>query len=336
VLLAYGLSPVPTADRFGMEPPAPLQNTPHAMDDSIALTACVRAHTELKRGQDGVAFVIAGGRNEHIDARRLLHAVSSPDSMLEVHSVEGWDKVCTTTHTCTLACALASIPEELVSYMATYMRACDLFNLARACKQLASTFSVSLVSEGNEPLRRHVERAARLPRGLTACGLMREMDSALCILGYFCHSNVHKFKHGSERQSCLNALASVHASGGVQRRISVLPSNVVSGSGFGPIYQRRYDSPSGTFVLYFPSDGYHIYLLEKQSHMEHPKYSVVAREEVGPELDVGIQWTPDGPKAIVYHMRTKRTVVVSVVELAKTALTSADGALRKVAGVNTW
>ena len=307
---------MPTTGRFGMEPSAPLQNTPHAADDAIALTACVRAHTELKRGQDGVAFVIAGGRSEHIDARRLLHAVCSTDSMLAFHSVAEWDKVCT-THTDTSAFAFACIPEELVSYMATYLRACDLFNLARACKHLASTVSASLVSERNAPLRRHVERAARLPSGLTACELMREMDSALCILGYFCHSNVHKFKHGSERQSCLNALASVHASGGVQRLISVLPTNVVSRSEFGPIYQRRGDSPSGAFALYFPSDGYHIYLLEKQSHMEHSKYSVVAREEIGPGLDVGIQWTCSGPKAIIYHMRTKRAVIASVVEQSK-------------------
>jgi hypothetical protein len=317
-----------------MESPAPPQNT-HAVDDAMARNACIRAHAEQRRKQDGVAFVIAGGWSEHVDARRLLHAVCSTDSMLALRRIEKWYGVCA-THRDTSSFAFACIPDEVVSYMATYLRVCDLFNLARSCKQFACTLSESLVSDGDGPLRRHVETAARIPSGLTACELMRDMDSALCILGYFSHSNVHKFKHGGERQSCLNALASVHTSGGVQKLISVLPNNEVPRSGFGPIYQRHGTSPTGTFVLYFPSDEYHIYLLEKQSHMEHPKYSVVAREEVGPGLDVGIQWTPDGPKAIVYHMRTKRTVIVSVVELAKTALTAADGALRAVEAVNTW
>jgi len=293
-----------------MEPPAPLQNTP-AVDDAIALVACVRAHSEQKRGQDGVAFVIAGGRSEHIDARRLLHAVCSPESMLAFHSAGDSGRPFTENPD-TSVCAFACIPLEIVSYIATSLRACDLFNLARACKELASLFSESLVFDRDGALRRHVDRAARIPSGLEACGLMCEMDSALCMLGYFSHSSVHKFRHGSERQSCLNALASVHTSGGVQRRISVLPKNVVTGHGFGPIYKRHGTSPSGAFVLYFPSHEYHIYLLEKHDHAQHSSYSVVAREEVGPGIDVGIQWTPNGPKAVVYHMRTKRSVIVHV------------------------
>lgn len=291
-----------------MESPAPLQNT-LAVDDAIALVECVRWHLAHERVQNGISFIITGGRNEHIDARRLLHAARSPYSIIAFHRVEEVFGA----YTCSSVCQFACIPEEVVAYTATYLCAFDIFNLSRACKQLACSFSVSLGSDGGGPLRRHVERAARLPSGLTACALMREMDSALCVLGYFSHSNVHKFKHGSERQSCLNALAYVHSSGGVRRLVSVLPNNAEYRSG-SPIFSHSGTSPSGTFVLYVPSHDYHIYLLEKKTHMQLSSYSVVAREEVGPGIDIGIQWTLNGPKVNVYHMRTKRSVVASVVE----------------------
>ena len=299
---------VPTPDRVAMEPPTPLQNTP-GVDEAIALAECVRSHASQKQVHDGVAFAISGGWSEQIDARRLLHAVRSRESTLAFHRAEEWSGA----HVGSL-CAFAYIPDEIVSYMTTYLCACDLFNLARVCKEHASSFWASLVSDGDGWLRQRVERAARIPDGLTACKLMCEMDSALCMLSYFSHSNVHKFKHGNERQPCLNAITSIHTSGGVRRSISVLSNNAVSFPGVGPTFQRSNASPSGAFVLYFPSHEHHIYLIEKQTHVQQTKYSVVAREEVEPGIDVGIQWTSNGPKAIVYHMRTKRSLVAFVVE----------------------